>query len=87
MIWRCDSAAVSVWVDKKRCCWWQTELAVQQNGKGAKLWMLWFSSLFMCFAVYGYRYYHTALSDISKKKRAFFAVRCKGYCFHMEILI
>ena len=29
MIWRCDSAAVSVWVDKKRCCWWQPEFAVQ----------------------------------------------------------
>lgn len=31
MTWRCDSAAVSAWVDKKRCCWWQTEFAVQQQ--------------------------------------------------------
>ena len=29
MTWRYDSAAVSVWVDKKRCCWWQPEFAVQ----------------------------------------------------------
>ena len=29
MTWRYDSAAVSVWVDKKRCCWWQPEVAVQ----------------------------------------------------------
>ena len=29
MIWRCDSAAVSVWVDKIMCCWWRPEFAVQ----------------------------------------------------------
>ena len=30
MTWRCDSAAVSVWVDKIMCCWWRPEFAVQQ---------------------------------------------------------
>ena len=29
MIWRCDSAAVSVWMDKIMCCWWRPEFAVQ----------------------------------------------------------
>ena len=29
MAWRCDSAAVSVWVDKIMCCWWRPEFAVQ----------------------------------------------------------
>lgn len=31
MIWRCDSAAVSVWVDKIMCCWWRPEFAVQHH--------------------------------------------------------
>lgn len=31
MTWRCDSAAVSVWVDKIMCCWWRPEFAVQHN--------------------------------------------------------
>ncbi len=31
MIWRCNSAAVSVWVDKIMCCWWRPEFAVQQK--------------------------------------------------------
>ena len=34
MIWRCDSAAVSVWVDKIMCCWWRPEFAVQHLGFG-----------------------------------------------------
>ena len=33
MIWRCDSAAVSVWVDKIMCCWWRPEFAVQHINK------------------------------------------------------
>ena len=33
MTWRCDSAAVSVWVDKIMCCWWRPEFAVQQQGQ------------------------------------------------------
>ena len=33
MIWRCDSAAVSVWVDKIMCCWWRPEFAVQHFQK------------------------------------------------------
>ena len=36
MIWRCDSAAVSVWMDKIMCCWWRPEFAVQQFIEGYK---------------------------------------------------
>lgn len=35
MIWRCDSAAVSVWVEKIMCCWWRPEFAVQQLKQAA----------------------------------------------------
>lgn len=33
MTWRCDSAAVSVWVDKIMCCWWRPEFAVQHHSR------------------------------------------------------
>ena len=33
MTWRCDSAAVSVWVDKIMCCWWRPEFAVQHSAE------------------------------------------------------